>query len=141
MPTLKVPATLDNLQVVNAFIEENLPENCAFLRPHVELVAEELLVNVFMYAYEDDTQGEAEVGCREVFLDDEEYFCFWVCDNGRPFNPFVEAPEPDLTSDAENRPIGGLGIHLIKSLTKHYSYSYTDKRNLIELYFSKVENA
>ena len=141
MPTLKVPANLDNLKVVNAFIEEHIPSECAFLQPHVELVAEELLVNVFMYAYEDTQQGEAEVGCRNVFLDDEGYFCFWVSDNGKSFNPFLEAPEPDLTLDAESRPIGGLGIHLIKSLTKHFSYSYSDKKNLIELYFSKVNNA
>lgn len=139
MPRLKVPATLENLQAVNAFINENLPPDCEFLRPKIELVAEELLVNVFTYAYENG-QGDAEVGCREVFLDNEEFFCFWVCDSGKPFNPFLEAPTPDLTSDAENRPIGGLGIHLIKSLVRHFSYSYSDRSNLIELYFSKVSN-
>lgn len=139
MPTLNVPASLENLQTVNTFISENLPQNCEFLRHKIELVAEELLVNVFMYAYE-DSQGEASVGCRDVFFDNEEFFCFWVCDSGKPFNPFLEAPSPDLRSDAESRPIGGLGIHLIKSLVRHFSYSYTDKKNLIELYFSKENN-
>lgn len=136
MPKLKVPATLENLQAVNLFIGENLPSDCEFLRPKIELVAEELLVNVFTYAYEGG-EGDAEVGCREVFFDNEEFFCFWVSDSGKPFNPFLEAPIPDLTLDAENRPIGGLGIHLIKSLVRHFSYSYTDRNNLIELYFSK----
>lgn len=139
MPILKVPAALENLRNVNAFIQENLSQGYESLRSKVELAAEELLVNVFMYAYEDE-QGEAEVGCRNVFFDNEEYFCFWVSDFGKPFNPFLEAPAPDLTSDAENRPIGGLGIHLIKSLVKHYSYSYSDNKNHIELYFSKTEN-
>lgn len=141
MPVLKVPANLENLQKVNAFISENLPEDCAFLRTKIELAAEELLVNVFMYAYENNEQGKAEVGCRTVFLDNEEFFSFWVSDDGKPFNPFLEAPAPDLTSDAEHRPIGGLGIYLIKSLVKHYAYSYADNRNLIELYFSKANDA
>lgn len=137
MPVLKVPANLENLQKVNAFISDNLPEGCEFLRTKIELAAEELLVNVFMYAYEDSEQGKAEVGCRTVFLDNEEFFCFWVSDNGKPFNPFLEAPSPDLTSSAEDRPIGGLGIYLIKSLVKHFAYSYADGSNLIELFFSK----
>ncbi len=139
MPQLQVPATMENLVKVNDFIARTLPRDCVFLQKPVELAAEELLMNVFMYAYENE-QGEVEVGCREIFFDDTEYFCFWVKDNGKPFNPFLEAPIPDISLDAESRPVGGLGIHLIKSLVKHYSYSYTDNINCIELYFSKVQD-
>lgn len=139
MPVLKVPATIENLVVVNKFIAEHLPYDCMALQKKVQLVAEELLVNVFMYAYL-GALGEAEIGCKNIFFDNQEYFCLWVKDTGKAFNPFLEAMTPNTNLDVEHRPVGGLGIHLIKSVVSHYAYSYTDGINHIELYFKK-ENA
>lgn len=135
MATLSVPASLEQLVHVNAFIHEHIPPQYAPLTPQVELAAEELLVNVFSYAYP-DMPGEAQVDCREVQLDNVPYFCFSVRDWGARFDPFLEAPEPDISLGVEERPVGGLGIHLIKSIVAHYAYSYYDKSNCIELYFA-----
>lgn len=104
----------------------------------MELAAEELLVNVFSYAYP-DAPGEAQVACREVRLDNVPYFCFKVQDWGAPFDPFLEAPVPDVSLGVDERPVGGLGIHLIKSVVAHYTYAYCEQSNIIELYFALPE--
>ena len=121
MATLSVPASLEQLANVNAFIHETIPSSYRPLIPQVELAAEELLVNVFSYAYP-DVPGEAQVACREVRLDNVPYFCFKVQDWGAPFDPFLEAPVPDVSLGVDERPVGGLGIHLIKSVVAHYTY-------------------
>ena len=38
-----------------------------------------------------------------------------------------------------DRPVGGLGIHLIKSVVAHYTYAYYEQSNIIELYFALPE--
>ena len=119
MATLSVPASLEQLANVNTFIHETIPSSYRPLIPQVELAAEELLVNVFSYAYP-DVPGEAQVACREVRLDNVPYFCFKVQDWGAPFDPFLEAPVPDVSLGVDERPVGGLGIHLIKSVVAHY---------------------
>ena len=54
-------------------------------------------------------------------------------DNGTAFNPFEEAPEPDPTLGLEERPIGGLGIFLVKQFADSTAYERVDGRNCITL--------
>ena len=140
MPQLTLPATLEQLGPINEFLAANTPEEYRNQQANIELVAEELLVNVFSYAYPEGEEGRAEVGLREVHFDGENLLCFSVADWGGPFNPFAEAPEPDLTLDTESRPIGGLGIFLIRSVSKHQAYSRDDGANIIEIYFAVTES-
>ena len=140
MPQLKLPATLEQLVPVNEFLAAHTPEAYRALKGNIELVAEELLVNVFSYAYPEGTEGRAEVGLREVHFDGRDLLCFSVKDWGTPFNPFEEAASPDLTLDTESRPIGGLGIFLIRSVTVHQAYSRDEDANIIEVYFSEPDS-
>src|SRR3972149_2128252 len=78
------------------------------LASEMRLIAEEGLANVLRHAYAPGEEGETEVR-RELR------------DSGRPFNP-LEHPEPDLETPSEERPVGGLGIHLIRSLTDVQTY-------------------
>jgi anti-sigma regulatory factor (Ser/Thr protein kinase) len=135
MPTITLPADLDQLAVVNAFIAENLPAGHEDIVLQVELAVEELLVNVFRHAYNEEG-GQAEIGCRMVNLDGKQHFCVMVRDFGKPFDPFKDAPEPDITQPLEEREPGGLGVHLVKHVAAHYCYSGSDASNTIELYFS-----
>lgn len=141
MPQLTLPATLEQLACVNEFLAAHTPEAYRGQKGTIELVAEELLVNVFSYAYPEGAEGKAEIGLREVFFDGEPLLCFSVTDWGAPFNPFVEAPVPDLSLDTESRPVGGLGIYLIRSVSKHQAYSRDEGANTIEIYFGAVERA
>ena len=136
MKRLKMPAQTEQLQIVNAFIERNVS---GALVPAMELAAEELLVNVFNYAYPSDKEGEAEISIWEADFDGQPFFCFRVKDWGTPFNPFREAPVPDIMMSVEDRPIGGLGIHLVRSMVTHYCYSHVDGANIVDLYFSFPE--
>ena len=135
MPQLHVPARLEHLVVVNEFLEANIPPEFSALLPTVELVAEELLVNVFSYAYPEGTSGNEEVTIRLIFFDGEPMLCFSIRDWGAPFNPFAEVKAPDLTLDTESRPIGGLGIHLIRNVSAHQAYTFDDSANIIDVYF------
>ena len=140
MPQLKLPATLDQLGPVNEFLAAHTPEAYRALKGNIELVAEELLVNVFSYAYPEGTEGRAEVGLREVRFDGADQLCFSVKDWGTPFNPFEEVESPDLTLDTESRPIGGLGIFLIRSVSAHQAYCRDDDANIIEVYFAAPDS-
>ena len=139
MPQLHVPARLEQLDAVNTFLKDNIPEKFLPLLLNLELVTEELLVNVFSYAYPEGVTGNAEIALKEIFFDGREMLCFSVKDAGEPFNPFAEAATPDLSLDTESRPIGGLGIYLIRSVTTHQAYSREEGLNCIDVYFALPE--
>lgn len=128
------------------FLRENLAGGHGDMLGFVELAVEELLVNVVNYAYAGEGAsgsagassgkwGMLELGFRQVSMDDVPYLCVWIRDWGAPFDPFLEAPVPDISLDAEERPVGGLGVHLVKNVSAHHCYSGEDGENTIELYF------
>ncbi|MBE1424180.1 anti-sigma regulatory factor (Ser/Thr protein kinase) [Desulfomicrobium macestii] len=138
MAALTVPARIEELNSVNEFLESRIPPDFQGIASHVRLAAEELLVNVFTHAY-DGGPGEARVECRPARLDGQDYLFFSVTDWGHPFDPFDEAPRPDLDLDADHRPIGGLGVHLVKSVSARHEYRHHNGANIVELYFAKPE--
>ena len=138
MPTITVPAKLDNLQSAKDYLKASVPADFAAQTSNVLLVAEELLVNVFSYAYPSGVEGEAVISLDVVNFDGEDKLVFKVVDWGEPFNPFEEAPEPDLSLDIDSRPIGGLGIFLIKQVSEKQTYRYIDNTNSIWIVFGKT---
>ena len=60
-------------------------------------------------------------------------------DDGRPFDPLHDAPEPDLTSAIEDRPIGGLGIHFVREMMDEMTYRHEDGKNCLALTLLRVE--
>ena len=92
---------------------------------HVRLVVEELVVNVVRYAYSDTTAHKIGVDVRT----EPRRVVVTIEDDGRPFNP-NDAPEPQLrNSPAAKR--GGLGIHLVKKLSRELTYSRENNRNRV----------
>ena len=84
----------------------------------LDLVIEEIFVNVCRYAYPDGRQGVVTLAYSvpapgELRVE--------VADQGKEFNPLTAAP-PDLTLNLECRPIGGLGIVLVKTLAPSLAY-------------------
>jgi serine/threonine-protein kinase RsbW len=51
-----------------------------------------------------------------------------ISDDGIPYDPLT-APPPDLESDLDDRPVGGLGVFLIRELMDSVSYRFEDGRN------------
>ena len=55
-------------------------------------------------------------------------FCMTISDNGKPFDPF-SAPPPDLASPLADRAVGGLGVHIVRSLMDDVAYFCQDGLN------------
>jgi anti-sigma regulatory factor (Ser/Thr protein kinase) len=116
--------------------EAGLPRAMAFVRGggeaaglpgvrlgELDLVVEELFVNVARYAGAGTVELRytvPEAGVLEVEM----------ADDGRVFDPFTR-PDPDLDLPLETRPVGGLGIFLVRRLTQSLRYSRDDGWNRI----------
>ncbi len=135
MPTITVPARIENLTPTKEYLQAEIPPAFAVQTSNVLLVAEELLVNVFSYAYPEGTEGMASVSLETETVDGVEKLLFTVRDWGAAFNPFEEVPDPDLTLDIDSRPMGGLGIFLIKQVSEAQSWTYEDGSNVIRIRF------
>jgi anti-sigma regulatory factor (Ser/Thr protein kinase) len=93
------------------------------------ILLEELITNLVKYGYADRSEpGRAEIaleltgGRLEIeFIDD-----------GCEFNPFTR-PAVRFDEPVESRPVGGLGLHILKSMCDETSYERLEERNVIRL--------
>lgn len=93
------------------------------------LVLDELITNVVSYGYGDTEEHEIHITLSEK----DGLLVVTMEDDGVAFDPFSEAPAPDLDADLQDREVGGLGVHFAKSLVSEYTYERRDGRNLITL--------
>ena len=118
---------LDRLEpFLNAFFEQN-KINLSLLSKF-DLALEEALANVIMYAYPEGEQGEVEISIE--MKDGHIHTC--IRDAGVPFNP-LQQPEAELSDSVEERPIGGLGIYLIKEIMDKVEYQRKDGNNVLTM--------
>ena len=94
----------------------------------LELSVEEAIVNICSYAHE-GSDGELEIIAD---TDPDGRLVVQIIDNGIAFDP-LSVPEPDLTVDIADRPIGGLGVFLIKKMMDLVRYRREDGKNILEL--------
>ena len=87
----------------------------------VNLAAEEAVVNVMNYAYPYGAKGTVELNATAS----SGSLTLTIADAGAPFDP-TTADKADITLAAEERPIGGLGIHLVRQIMDSISYQRTD---------------
>lgn len=114
-------------EAVEAFGEtHDLPPKLVF---QLNLALEELVTNIVCHAYDDDHPHVIQV--RLAVVDD--MITAEVEDDGRPFDPFADATPPDLEQELEDRPVGGLGVHLVRSFMNEVSYRREGERNLVRL--------
>lgn len=102
-----------------------IPGGCAF---KLNIALEELLTNTISYGY-------ADAGRHEIALDiarEGETLVAEISDDARQYDP-LQAPAPDLDSAIEDRRIGGLGVHLVKTMMDEVTYAYRDGRNHVTL--------
>jgi len=91
---------------------------------HFVLALEEVLTNAVSYAFPDGGRHEIEV--RIEFRDGD--LTATVSDDGDPFDPLAQ-PSPDVHAALADRKVGGLGIHLLRSLMDAAAYRRVDGRN------------
>jgi anti-sigma regulatory factor (Ser/Thr protein kinase) len=127
---IKAPADLASLGSLLGFVTACARQRGfgeARLR-EIELVMEEILVNVFSYAYPEG-KGEVLVRCSG---DAAGRLVVEVADEGLPFDP-LSAAEPDIAAGVEERGIGGLGVFFVKRLVPEVRYRYEGGRNILTL--------
>ena len=97
------------------------------LIPTLNMALDDLLNNVVQYAFPNDpTEHTIEVE-GEVR---DEYVALTITDDGIPFNPLTVAT-PDLSLLLHEREIGGLGIHLVRSMFDEVTYHRNVGRNVL----------
>ena len=97
------------------------------LNMSMNLALEEIVSNVMLYAY---PQASGKVFVEFVKTTDQ--MIFTVSDDGVEFDP-TRKPEVDITLSAEERQIGGLGIHLVRQIMDTITYERIDNKNILTL--------
>ena len=98
------------------------------LSTNINLALEEAVTNVMMYAYPKGTEGTVTI---DALLKDKSLE-FTVSDSGVAFDP-TAAPDVDIQKDLKDRPIGGLGIYLVKKIMDEVRYQRKDGRNYLTM--------
>ena len=128
---LNLEATLENIPRVTAFVDEQLEAlDCPMkAQMQIDIAIDELFGNISRYAY-DPLTGPATVRV-EVEQEPLSVIVTFI-DHGKPYDP-LSTREPDLTASAEDRPIGGLGVFLVKKTMDDVSYEYKEGKNILRI--------
>ena len=94
----------------------------------LRLALEEIVTNVISYAYPEGQRGSLDIEAGS----DGKDLMFTVSDSGKEFDPTAIAPA-DISLDAEERPLGGLGIFLARNIMDEISYKRSDNKNVLTL--------
>ena len=94
----------------------------------VLLAIEELVTNCVQYGYDDAHEHTVMI----ILSTNDSNLTMSVIDDGHPFDPLT-SPPPDFSLDIQARPIGGLGIHLLRQLADHVEYERRDGTNRVTL--------
>lgn len=113
----QIPTLAEWIEMIGLPQELNMPINLAL---------EEAVSNVMLYAYPDKS-GQVLVEC-----DKSDKLVFTITDSGVPFDP-TQQKEPDVTQNLDERPIGGLGIFLVRQIMDDIRYERKDNKNILTL--------
>ena len=119
----QIPQLADFVETIAT--EKNLDQGTAM---SLNLALEEAVTNVIQYAYPEGSDGlvDIEAVIRDNQLD------FIISDSGKAFDPTAKA-EVDISMGVEERPIGGLGIHLVKHIMDSVTYRREDGKNILTM--------
>lgn len=131
MKSLTVPAKLDSLDDVTAFVTGDLEKRgCPELTQlQIQLAVEEIFVNITSYAYR-PKDGDAEIRCD--VLEDPLRVVIQILDSGRPFDPLARE-KADTSREALLEREGGLGLLLVRDTMDDVSYTYENGKNILTI--------
>ena len=118
-------------QIASVAEQDSWPEALTF---RVNLAIEELALNTV-------THGKHEgLDTIEITFDTQgDSLTIDIVDNGLPFNPLEDSPDPDLNTAIEDRDVGGLGVYLVHTLMDDMEYKRADGRNCVTLKARRAE--
>ncbi|MCL2210504.1 MAG: SpoIIE family protein phosphatase [Treponema sp.] len=124
-------AELENLQSLIAFLNGELEKNGYNYdeKNKIEIAAEEVFMNIVKYAYDpSDENRKISITTSGSIVNRMIKITFE--DAGRPYNP-LETPPPDLQKPLADREIGGLGVHMIKTIMDKVEYTRLNDKNIL----------
>lgn len=110
--------------------ERNLPPALVF---DLYVVLDEVLSNILKYGYDDDAAHQIRVKLSAS----DAVVAIAIVDDGREYDPFA-SPAPDPALRLAERPLGGLGLHFVRSLMDEVKYRRENNRN--HLFLNKKIN-
>jgi len=127
---LTLDSDIAELERLGEFIDgfcdlEGIPQEVCY-QLHVAL--EELIINAIKYGGCEPKEGAIRLSIRK----DGAEVSAVLSDSGVDFNP-LNAPPPDVTKSLHERPVGGLGIHLVRHLIPSIRYERRGGRNYLYL--------
>ncbi len=130
MRTLTLTNDVSQISHLSAFTEDicKALHFSADTTMQMNLALEEAVSNVVNYAYPPGEKGEIQI----VAEANDVRLKFVISDNGAPFDP-TSREEADISLSVAERPIGGLGIHLVRQLMDSINYERTDGQNVLTL--------
>ena len=130
MKQIKVKADTAELDNVLSFADAILEElGCSVkAQMQIDIAIEEIFVNIAHYAYP-ESEGDAV-----IYVEPGEGPSVTITfeDEGIQYDP-LKNEDPDITLSAEDRPIGGLGIFMVKKSMDEVSYEYKDGKNRLTI--------
>ena len=132
---LRIKPQHEELDRVTAAVEDlgerdDWPPELVF---RINLALEELGLNIMDYGLESAEQ-EIEI----TLTSDGDSLVIEITDEGRPFDPLTDAPTPDLDGPVEDRRVGGLGIHLVRTMMDDMQYRREQGKNHLTLVTRKT---
>ena len=131
---VQISARVSELHDLAAMVEtfgesHGLPNRTNFI---INLALEELVTNTLVHGtFEDGVEPQIEVS---LSIKDSRVLVV-IESNGGKFDPTQDS-NADTTSELENRPIGGLGLHLVKAQADGFSYEFVDGTNRLTLEYN-----
>ena len=132
MKELKMIAEDENLDTAIDFINDLLDESdCdTKTRISIDIAVEEVFVNIAHYAYPPEQPGE--IILQADVLSAPKAVLITFIDMGTPYDPLAH-PDPDITRPIEERPVGGMGLYLVKNLMDDAKYRFSDRQNILQI--------
>lgn len=131
MKELTIDASLENIEKVTAFVNEQLESlDCPVkAQMQIDIAIDELFGNIAHYAYDPET-GPATI--RVEVQEEPLSVVITFIDNGVPYDPLARE-DPDTSLSAEERQIGGLGIYMVKKSMDEITYAYQNGQNILTI--------
>ncbi len=128
---LIVDAKIENIPVITEFMDSVLEEYGCEMKPklQIDVAIDEIASNIASYAYKGHT-GSIKIQIGQ--MEDKSKVIIRVIDGGMPFDP-LQNETPDITTSAEEREIGGLGVHIVKNTMDSVEYKYENNKNILTL--------
>ena len=123
-------AKLDQIQSICRFILDGAEEAVLNAKTQfmLELACDEAVTNIIEHAYGEESEGEIsaewEIGAGR--------FKMTFRDSGKPFSPF-SVSRPTVDAPAEEVPVGGLGMHMMRQTMDEVDYSFDENGNTVTL--------